>query len=370
MHSQLWLKKTRHHPLLMVVVALSVLVAVTGCTKQGDTGEQIIRIASVLPLTGAASSMGQDMRQGQELGAEYFNSHFGQKSRLEMTFEDSKSTPTEGTRAVQSLLAHGHRAFIVELTTVCMAVKPILVENEVLAVLVSSHPAITNPPNPLIFRHSQTAQAEANEIVPAVLALPDIRRVALFYLNDDYGLVFRDTIQDMLGKKLELSEYAFDSNTSDFRSLVQGGALSETKGLAVITVGVGKPLGLLIRTLREQGYGGPVFTTLGYLLTGGREVLGTNRAEIYYTDLTWQDNPMTLWANDQYQERYGKPAPISAIVDFQNVLLIAKALAETGGQDLKAVAHEISRIAPEIVGAPTNSDNDIHPVVLLKKEDI
>lgn len=370
MHSQLWLKNTRHHILLMVVIALSVFVAATGCDKQGDTGEQIVRIASVLPLTGAASSMGQDMRQGQELAAEYFNTLPERKRDLQVTFEDSKSSPAEGTKAVQSLLAQGHNAFVVVLSTVCMAVKPILVENGAFAFLDVSHPGVTNPPNPLIFRHSQTAEAEAEKIVPAAIAAPGTQLLVVFYLNDDYGQAFVKTIHSLAAGQVQIADHAYESTTTDFRTLVQAADIPNTKGATVVTIGVGKPLGLVIKAVREQGYNGPIYASLGYSVTGSRDVLGSDRAGINYTDLTWRDTEAARWAIEKYRAKYQKEPSISTVIEFQTVLLMAKCLDSTSDLSPQAAAKEVGGFASEIIGVAPTQTNDINPVVLLKEDGV
>ncbi|MCA1638194.1 MAG: ABC transporter substrate-binding protein [Acidobacteria bacterium] len=134
---------------ILLSLVLIVVGAFTGCERQQQSDVTVI--ASVLPLTGPAGELGQDMRRGQELAVEYFNSRPDTRRRVQVVFEDSKSTPTEGVRAVQALLSQGQRLFIVPLSAVGMASRPVLIENKVLAFLDASHPDLTRPANPLIF---------------------------------------------------------------------------------------------------------------------------------------------------------------------------------------------------------------------------
>jgi len=126
---------------VLLTLGLTAVIIFTACRSSG-TKADVVRIASVLPLTGPAAELGQDMKRAHELAAEYANSRPDTKRQVQIVFEDSKSVPTEGTKAVQSLLAGGHRLFIVPLSTVAMAVRPTLIENKSLAFLDAAHPAL------------------------------------------------------------------------------------------------------------------------------------------------------------------------------------------------------------------------------------
>lgn len=329
---------------------------------------EAIQIASVLPLTGPAGELGQDIKRGHELAAEYFNGRPDRTRQVQFVFEDSKSNPPEGVKAVQSLLARGQRLFIVNLSTVVMAVKPALVEARAFAFLDAAHPGVTQPPNPLIFRHSQTAEAEAGLIIPAATAGPGAQKLAFFYLNDEYGRSFLNALH-ATKVSVPVSEHPYEAATTDFRTLVQASGVGADKGTAVIAVGVGRPLGLLIKSLREQGYKGMIYTTLGYVATGSRAVLGDDRSGITYVDIGWNDNQATTWMTGQYRTRFSKEPPAVAVIEFQSALLLALSAEGAGGNDPEAVARQVAKFSPSVTGTAPTQTNDIVPKISLRKEE-
>ena len=356
--------------LIVAAVAAAVLGAVVSCavsSESSSSSEGITEIASVLPLTGVASELGQDMRRGQELAAEYVNTRPGVQRSVRLTFEDSRASPVEGTRAVQHLLARGFRLFVVPLSTVGMAVRPILEDAGALTFLNGSHPELTRPPHPLVFRHSQTAEAEARAIALEV-ERQGAGELFVFYLDDEYGRTFLDELGRSVAMEVHVEARAYEAATTDLRTVVQASGLRTATGALVVAVGVGRPLGLLIKALREDGYRGAVFASLGYIASGSRAVLGADREGIVYTDLSWTNREATDWLKVEYEHRFGREVPAGAVLEFQTVLMIAVAASKASDTSPERVAAHVAAAARAVVGVPPTHDNDILPVVLMRME--
>jgi len=346
-----------------------VLVLLLAACQTSDQEKSEIQIASVLPLTGVAASFGQDMRYGQELAIEYWNSLPTTKRKVLVTFEDSKANPQEGTKIIQRLLAKGYKLFSVVLSNVCMAVKPILADSDAVAFLDASHPGITSPSYPNIFRHSQTAEAEAQALVKEISQSNQIQRIALFHLNDEYGRTLANSFIQQMFPSIKIIKVPYDATTSDFRTVVQSARLDIHDGnMAVVVVGVGKPMGLLIKSMREQGFMGKIFASLGYIVTGARQILGKDRSNIMYTDLRWRDSKATSWMTKQFKNRFSREAPVVAVIEFQTILLFAMAAQDADGLNLDMFNANVKKFAPAVMGVAPTSSNDIFPLVVIKRE--
>ena len=363
----------RRLPIVTLVAALALgtlMAGAIGCGPGSDepVGGEAVEIASVLPLTGVASELGQEMRRGQELAVERFNAQPGSRRGVRVTFEDSRSSPVEGTRAVQSLLARGFRFFVVPLSTVGMAARPMLESAGALAFLDASHPDLTRPAHPLVFRHSQTAEAEARLIAPAAVDRQGPHALFVFYLDDEYGRTFLDEFRTMVGPGVPIDAHGYDAATTDLRTVVQASGLTATEGAVAIAVGAGRPLGLLIRAMREDGYQGIVFASIGYIATGARAVLGADRGNIVYTDLSWADLEATDWLSAEYRRRFDRDLTAAAVIEFQTVLMIATSGAGADTTTPESVAAGVAAAAQTVVGVAPTPANDILPAVLLKAE--
>ena len=353
---------------LILAVLVAVLAIITGRQLQQHAND--IQVAAVLPLTGVAAEMGQECRRGEELAVEYFNGRPENHRKLNVVFEDSKSLASEGTKAVHSLQARGHRYFVVMLSTVGMAVRPLFIENNSLAFLDATHPGLTASPHPLIFRHSHTSTNEVDLIVPAATEQRATKKLVVYYLNDEYGRTFIELLRGHPRLNIDWSGHPYETTTTDFRSIVQSSGLSKTDGAVALTLGVGRPLGLLMKTIREEGFEGRIYASIGYAVTGARGVLGNNRTGITFTDIIWRDTEATKWMVREYKSRYGREAPVAAILEFQTMLLLATSIRSAKNpEDPVSVAEMVHELAPELVGAETSSNNDIVPLLLLRNED-
>ncbi|MCA1638195.1 MAG: hypothetical protein LC768_07650 [Acidobacteria bacterium] len=162
--------------------------------------------------------------------------------------------------------------------------------------------------------------------------------------------------------------FPYEATTTDFRTVIQASGLNNNEGHVVVAVGSGRGLGLLIKSIREQGYSGPIFANIGYVATGSRAVLGEDRSGIIYTDLQWRNNEATTWMTEQYRTRFSKEAPASAVIEFQTVLLLAMAAQEARSQTADEVARAVTNLSPSVIGVAPTDSNDILPVVVLRRE--
>jgi len=356
---------------LAIIIIAGIIVGIR-LTQKPAPKEQVIKIGAILPLTGRAADMGQEMKRGIELAEAYWNTiRKNKKFNLSVTFEDSQSSPQGGINALRSLIARNYRLFIIPLSVVAMSVRPIIQQNNVIAFLDASHPEITKPAYRYIFRHSQNAEWEAQQIMKDIMKSKHIKNIYVFYLNDEYGKSFVEALKSSFGTRLSLFLNPYETESINFRNLIQKSRVlsSPESESVVITVGVGKPMGLLIKTLREQGYRGKIYAAMGYIATGARNVLSeSERKNIFYTDLTWKESPALRWMLQKYQEKFGKDAPGVAQLEFQTVILIASAVEEAKTGDLQEIADRIRKLAPEIIGGTITEFNDIFPILLIREE--
>jgi branched-chain amino acid transport system substrate-binding protein len=358
--------------LAAVAILAAVLIIVTQSQKFQEKNENIIKIGAILPLTGLAGEMGKMMMDGLNFAMDYWNNvNKDKKSLLSIKIEDTKSNPNDGVAALKYLLSQGYKYFIIPHSIMAMTVRPILIDQpDVIAFLDASHPDITNPPNPRIFRHSQNASWEAINILNYLLNDKNISSVIIFYLNDEYGRSFIKEIQNSFGaRKIRFSINPYEMNTLDFRSVIfKSGLLSEVNSAAVV-VGSGKPMGVLIKMLREQGYKGKIFAAMGYIATGARNLLSdTERKNIFYTDLIWENNPWLSWLEDEYTRIFKKDPPGVTKLEFLSGLLMATVIETAGTSDVNIISTKIKELAPKLIGVIVTENGDLLPKVILKED--
>lgn len=337
------------------------IASLQGCINNG-TG--LLKIGAILPLTGTVAQMGLEMQRGQLLAQEFWNNNTSkfQTPKIELLIEDSKSLPKDALSAYMKLRSQNVNIFTANLSSVCLALIPKVAEEDILLFADAAHPAITKKPNPRIFRNSSTSELEAFEISKSIIK-NNLSRISILYNNDEYGLGFFNELQSILKTKMDITEISFDTNMQDYRQISLKALGNNPE--AIIIVGIGKSIGLLIQSLRTLDYKGDIYANIGYLLTGGREMAGNARKGVYYTEMQVPLTNAGKWAEIEYENRYKKPIPSEALLEFNTISLIVFASINTS-----LTPHEISNnmnsAVNELLGSGRlNSKGDILPNMVI-----
>jgi ABC-type branched-subunit amino acid transport system substrate-binding protein len=315
------------------------------------------------------------MKEGLDFAMEYWNNNLIKQKKLFIKIEDSKSNPKDGITSLNFLISQNYKFFIIPHSIMAINAKPIIVNNpNTLAFLDASHPDIVTPPNPRIFRHSQNAEWEAENILKYIISSGnDIKKIALFYINDEYGQSFAKRVEYLLNlnetREIQLSLIPYEVNTLDFKNLVLKSEINKDKGSVAIIVGVGKPMGLLIKKIRELGYKGDIFAAMGYIATGVRDLLSSvERENIYYTDLYWDDNPWLEWLEKKYFSLNKRDIPGVTKLEFLSALLLAYAINESNSKDVNLVAQKIRELSPKLIGINVTENGELNPKIIIKRD--
>ncbi len=97
-------------------LALALALLVTGCGKKEATGNEVIKVGSVAPLTGPQTHIGKDNENGARLAVDEINAKGlelgGKKVTLELLGEDDQAEPKTATIVAQKLVDAGVVAVI------------------------------------------------------------------------------------------------------------------------------------------------------------------------------------------------------------------------------------------------------------------
>lgn len=300
------------------LITLSVLI---GISNAADSS--VLRIGSLLPLTGPAAPMGEEMQKGQLLAKEFWNSNRDKYKtpQIELTIEDSKSSPKDAVTGYMKLRSQNISIITANLSSICLALIPKVKAEDVLFFADAAHPAITQQPNPKIYRNSSTSELEAIEIAKTIKG-KGVKKLSVLYVNDEYGVAFNKELHSQLANVM-IDDVAFDAKAAEFRVLAMKAIQSKPDG--IIIVGIGKSIGTLILALREQRFAGDIYANIGYLLTGGREAAGSAGKGIYYTRMKVPVSVAGKWAESEYKKRFGNQMTSEAMLEFNTISLIVVA---------------------------------------------
>jgi len=300
-----------------------------------------LSIGAVIALTGNADAYGQDQRRGIQLAQQWAKSQAPQRP-LTLQLEDGGSDEATAIAGFNLLINQGVLALIgPTLSQQAFAADPIAQRRGVPVVA----PSNTAKGIPQIGRFISRVSAQSTVIAPlsigeALRRDPTIRRVALFYAQDDaYSTAESKIFQRALAARglKPITVQRTQQTDNDFQIPITA-ALQLDPQLVVISVQAVAG-GNLIRQLRELGYQGTV-------VVGN----GLNTPKIYATCQRWCDGILIAQAyspeldtpiNRRFQELFQRSAPgqppsqmtAQAFTAYQVVFEAVQRLQRRGGLD-------------------------------------
>lgn len=354
---------------LLVVVVLAITFVVFQKQKEADE----IRIGVITPLSGDSAKYGEDIKRGYDLAVEEINSKGDIKGKkLRLIYEDSEGKPGKAVAAAQKLI-HGNKVIAILgalWSSPTLAVAPIAEENNVLLLSSgSSSPKVTNAGD-YTFRN-EISEAYGGEIAARLYFDQGFKKIAVLYLNNDYGVGLNDFTVDTyakLGGTVTISE-AFEQDEKDFRTQLL--KVKNTSPQAVLIVSYKEAI-LIIRQMHELGMAD--IQVLGSTLFEDAEIvekLGDLAHGVIYsyygTFYPESEEPIIQDFLTRFRRQYECNPSYYAPIGYDAVKILSQAI-EKGGftsEKIKAALYKIKDF-PGVSGTTSFDENGdvIKPVIL------
>lgn len=178
-------------------------------------------IGAILPLTGKYAPMGYKTLRGLQLGLGIYGAD---RSNLRLAIIDEEGNPDAARRGVERLVAEDHVLAIVGslLSKTAVAVASKSDEMGVPSIALSQKAGLTDV-GPMVFRNSMTSEMQVRQLVRSAMEDLGIRRFAILYPNDPYGIEYSNLFWDEVlargGTITGAQSYA--PNDTNFASPVQ-----------------------------------------------------------------------------------------------------------------------------------------------------
>lgn len=329
---------------LLIAVGVTLLLScisiiLLNLQRGGDSGS--VKIGVMLPLTGENSTFGNPIREGMMLAIEEED---GQRFRFEI--QDSQNKQVRSINILHEYIDVKHMKFVVgdvsSSSTVSMV--PIADSNGVfLFSPCAQTPLLTNV-SPLFARCYPSTTAESKETAEFVAKNFKGKRIAVYYVNDDYGSLLAGDFRKELstyGEEIYLFE-AFDPQQKDFKGIVA--KIADTKPEVIYLAGNPQSMGAFMRQYATCGYVCQIISDLAFLEHDCIDQAG-NSAEGAIVPITYynpEDESLTgsYAFGKKYKARYGKLPSIANAVGYDTIKLLVEAIeAEPSHDPLKVAAH-------------------------------
>lgn len=168
-----------------------------------ETGE--IRIGYTAPFSGAAAEFGNNGWLGILLALEEINkkriSIGGKFHKIRIFKYDSACTPDKGISNIEKMISKDKVVAILgdHCSTVCSVIAPLCDKYQVPGITIEcAVDSVTNPGNEFYFRMRPTVKMMIPAFMPKVFKTFDARTAAFLVVNDEYGKIFTETVENEL----------------------------------------------------------------------------------------------------------------------------------------------------------------------------
>lgn len=347
---------------LATFALLTVLFA--GCVQDDDP----VQIGLLMPVTGAAASLGVPAAQGARLAVEEINDAGGIDGRdVELVEGDTKFPNTnEAVAAFQRLAGEGVQVIVGALASDSSdAVKSRANEEGIVLISpASTRPSLTGADHGYFFRTIANDDVQGPQAAAILFEDLGFDETVVMFEQTGYAQGLRDTFIDAyedLGGTVIGDPVAWENDPATFEAKAAEAAGHDPDHIWVS--GQAPQIANLIAALRGQGYDGPIMTSEAIESSEIFDVAGDDLAGVTFTKSAPDPDRAEVQAfQAAYEARWGEtPGPFDAFA-YDAVYVVAAAI-EAVGEDGAAIkgwlegGNSVSgRITTETIRFNSNGD--------------
>ncbi len=360
---------------LVAVLALVLAVGSLSCDRRPQ-GPETYKIGAILPLTGRAAMLGENVRHGMEMAAEDINANGGINGhKLEIVFGDSKNDPKEGVSLMNRFTSVNRLPAVVSaMTPITAPLIPLAERNKTVlfATMVSSPDFAAK--SDYLFRCFTRAGTEVPPLAKVAFEQLGLRRVAVLYVDDDFGQgycrAFKQALEQAGGQVTDEIPYARGS--SDFKNSIVKLKDKDIDGIYI--VGYDKAMGLIPKQIREMGIDTQILAnasaaTPAYIRIAGEAAEGITLMNFAFSTRAPRTERGQALVK-RYEDKFGQTPLVLTVIGYDIVGLLAKAMEADGSsadsirQGLLAIADYEGVIGKLAVQADGEVDVPLMPLVI------
>ena len=272
-------------------------------------GNKII-LGQSAALTGSAQSIGVDYKKGANTYFKYINDLGGVHGRkIELITLDDSYEPEYAKQNTLNLIKDRNVfAMFGEIgTPTSQAVLPIIKQYNIPFLMpFSGGEFLRNDDSGLIFNLRKSYKDETKALVKYVVEEQNVKRVAVFYQNDNYGKLGSEAVKESL-KEYDLKvveEGRYRRNTLSFREALLN--ISNANAEAVVIIGTQKTAAFFINEAKKLGMNNTKFCNISFVGGDFVKELNGNTSNVIISQvvpLPWDTSHLAV---KEYQEIYNK----------------------------------------------------------------
>lgn len=243
------------------IVIIVVLIVITGEKESSTKEKEVIKIGSILPLSGNLARIAETERRGIEMAVEDINKEGGINGKLvEVVYEDSEAKSNKAIDGYRKIrLDDSINIIIPTISSICQALSPIANGDQV--VLMASDCAVAgySSPDDYTFRILSSNKKEGEQMAEYLIS-KDIKSIAVLKVNNDYGEgllnSFSNKYEELGG---EIFSQSYNSEERDFGIYLT--KIRNNKDLqAIYLMSYPPDLIMILKKVKEFGINLPMYS--------------------------------------------------------------------------------------------------------------
>jgi len=314
----------------------ALLATLLGCNG-AKSGKKEVVLGAILPMTGPSAVLGEFNKHGMDLAVEEWNTaKKPEEPSLRIEYADSKNDAKEGILAFQALTGPKKVGTIVAaMSSVTNAlIQPASESGSLLFATTVSAEGITQD-HPRMFRLFIRADIDARTMAEYAARTLKMKRVAILYVQDDFGASFRDVFKrsfEQEGGSI-VAEEGCDRAMTDYRATLTRLKTKSFEGIYVLAYE--KTMGLIPKQMRELGMNQPIFSIGTIAQPYVLQQAGSAVDGAYFTstdfDAEAPRTDLTRSFVQKFEAKYGKKPNYFNAFAYDTIRVLAKAAGEAAG---------------------------------------
>ncbi len=339
------MKKYRLTMFIVLVLCMALLLT-SGCSTQqaapgtqepeeGTVEETVdVKVGTVGPLTGGAATYGLSVSNAVQIALEEANENNEIPGvNLVQISEDSEGDWSKAANAFSKLIDQDNVNVIIGavLSSETAAGGPIVMDGEVPTISPTSTATGLTEGNPYLFRNCLSDEVQASQLAEYAVTELGLKRFAILYTNNDYGVALKDAFEATAKEKAEVvAVEAFMDGDEHFRPQLT--SIQQKEPDAVFVAGYYTEAAKIAQQAAEQamsiqilgadGFYSPVLVEIGQDAIEG----ATFTAGFFSAD----PNPVVQSFVARYTELFGEEPDMFAAQAYDAARIVIEAMKQNG----------------------------------------
>jgi len=283
--------------------------------------------------------------------------------KIDLVYEDDRGTAATGVSATRKLLDVDKIRGMVGIanSSVALAVLPIIDSARIVLVSGGASSPKLSGASPYFFRTWPSDVFEAIRMARYAKDRLNYKRLAILYINNEYGVGLKDPFTKEFGKLggTIAAKETFMQDATDFRAQLLN--VVREKPEAIYLVGNPREMGRCLKQASELSVGLPFLGTSAMKDEEVPKIAGPAADGVLFTDASFDptsQNPETQRFLSAFKEKYGKEPGMLAVTGYDALRALVHAIDEAGadGQAVAKYLHDM-REFPGAAGAIRFDEN-------------